>query len=79
MEDYSRKDGRLFQERWKFIPGKMEDYSRKDGRLRGESKDYVPITAYTITIHKSQGSALELIVGDLSCATDKGPIAASVN
>ena len=37
------------------------------------------VIAYTITIHKSQGSALEFIVGDLSCATDKGPIAASVN
>ena len=37
------------------------------------------VIAYTITIHKSQVSTLEFIVGDLSCATDKEPIAASVN
>ena len=38
----SRKDGRLFQERWKFIPGKMEDYSRKDGRLFQERWKIIP-------------------------------------
>ena len=44
-----------------------------------EKKQYPLVITYAITIHKSQGRTLEFIVGDLNCATDKGPNAASVN
>ena len=37
------------------------------------------VMAYAITIHKFQVSTLYCIVGDLNCANDKGPNAASVN
>ena len=37
------------------------------------------VIAYAITIHKFQVSTLYCIVGDLNCANDKGPNAASVN
>lgn len=42
-------------------------------------KQYRLVIAFWNTIHKSQYSALEFVVGDLNCATDKGANAASVN
>ena len=44
-----------------------------------EKKQYPLVITYAITIHKPQGITLEFIVGDLNCATDKRPNAASVN
>ena len=44
-----------------------------------ERKQYRLVIPYAITVHKSQGSTLIFMVGDLECATDKGSNAASVN
>ena len=44
-----------------------------------ERKQYPLVIAYAITVHESQVSTLEFIVGDLNCATDTGPNPLSVN
>lgn len=44
-----------------------------------ERKQYHLVLVYAITIHKSQGSALEYILGHLNCTTNKGAKAAPAN
>ena len=39
---------------------------------------YPLVLAYRTTIHKFQGSTLEYILGNLNCATNKGPKIAPV-
>lgn len=49
---------------------KVSPYSCNDRMARFEQKQYPLVLACTFTIHKSQGSTLEYIVGDWDCTVN---------